>query len=217
MGPHDLVHAHGEREVVRRILEQRIPADVHLVEEDARQEHRQAERLLVGDEMDLVPARGERDAELGRHGAGAAVRRIAGDADPHVALPSRHHALGQVERTRVRRVDMRVTRSGGSWCRNQVRCRFAYCRVSMMTRAQHCLASQARRARAPARVGTPSRSTRARRREPSARAREPPLPSPPQHRGRAVLDPLASAAAADRRQDSARECAGARALSRCSR
>ena len=32
---HDFVHAHGERQVVRRILEQRVPADVHFVEVDA--------------------------------------------------------------------------------------------------------------------------------------------------------------------------------------
>ena len=72
---HHFVHAHGEREVVRRILEERIAADVDLVEVDARQEVRQPEWLLVGDEMDLVPALRERDAELGRDGAGAAVGR----------------------------------------------------------------------------------------------------------------------------------------------
>ena len=60
------MHAHGEREVVRRILEQRIAADVHFVEVDARQERRQPERLLVGDEVDLVAAPRERDPELGR-------------------------------------------------------------------------------------------------------------------------------------------------------
>ena len=79
---HDhLVHSHGEREIVRRILEQRISADVHFVEIDVRQERRQPERLPVSDEMDLVAARGERDAELGGDRAGSAVCRITGDSD----------------------------------------------------------------------------------------------------------------------------------------
>ena len=59
---HDLVHAHGEREIVRRILEERVSTDIHFVEVDPRQERRQAERLLIRDEVDLVPARRERDA-----------------------------------------------------------------------------------------------------------------------------------------------------------
>jgi hypothetical protein len=87
--PYDLVHAHGEREVVRRILEQGVSHHLHLVEVDAREERRQTERLLVGDEVHLVTAACERDPQLGRHGARAAVRRVAGDADLHV--PSRHH------------------------------------------------------------------------------------------------------------------------------
>ena len=87
MREHHLVHAHGEREIVRRILEQRIAADVHFVEVDARQERRQPEGLLVGDEVDLVPALRERDAELRRDRAGAAVRGIAGDADLHATPP----------------------------------------------------------------------------------------------------------------------------------
>jgi hypothetical protein len=83
MRAHHLVHAHREREIVGRVLEQRVPADVDLVEEDARQEVRQPEGLLVRDEVDLVAARRERDPELGGDGAGAAVGRVAGDTDLH--------------------------------------------------------------------------------------------------------------------------------------
>ncbi len=60
--PHHFVHSHGEREIVRRILEQRIPADINLVEIDARKERGEPEWLLVGDEVDLVAAPGQRDA-----------------------------------------------------------------------------------------------------------------------------------------------------------
>ena len=56
VGEHHLVHAHGECEIVWRVLEQRIAADVHLVEVDPRQERRQPEGLLVGDEVDLMAA-----------------------------------------------------------------------------------------------------------------------------------------------------------------
>ncbi len=88
---HDVVHAHREREVVGRILEQRVVADAHLVEVHAREEVRQPERVLVRDEVDLMAARRERDPEFGGDGAGAAVRRIAGDADLHASTPVRNH------------------------------------------------------------------------------------------------------------------------------
>jgi hypothetical protein len=79
---HDsFVHACSEREIVRRILEQRIAADVYFVEENVREKIRQPERLPVGYEMDLVSARSESNAQLGRYGARAAIRWIAGNAD----------------------------------------------------------------------------------------------------------------------------------------
>ena len=83
---HDFVHPHREGEVVRRILEQRIASDVHLVEPDPRQKTRQTERLLIGDEVHFVAARGERDAKLRRDRAGATVGRITGDPDLHAVL-----------------------------------------------------------------------------------------------------------------------------------
>ena len=54
--------------------------------------YRQPERLPVGVEVDLVPATGERDAELRRERAGAAVGGVAGDADAHVSRPLRIQA-----------------------------------------------------------------------------------------------------------------------------
>src|SRR5687767_7950363 len=87
MRAHDLVHAHSEREIVRWELEEGIPPDVDLVEEHAWQEGREPKGLLVGDEVHLVPTLGERDAELGRHRARSAIRRIARDPDDHARPP----------------------------------------------------------------------------------------------------------------------------------
>ena len=48
---------------------------------DARRAGVEADRIGVGDEVDLVAARGQFQAELGGDDAAAAVRGIAGDAD----------------------------------------------------------------------------------------------------------------------------------------
>src|ERR1700681_1295829 len=101
------------------------------MEEDARQEGRQPERLLVGDEVDLVPALREGDAELRGHCARAAVCGIARDPDLHSPAPCHQAARLTSSFACV----MRVTSSPVSWCRNQVRWRLAYCRVSMITRS----------------------------------------------------------------------------------
>ena len=66
---HHLVHPHRQREIVWRELEQRVAADVYLVEEHTRQKRRQSEGLLIRHEVHFVTARGERDTELRRHGA----------------------------------------------------------------------------------------------------------------------------------------------------
>ena len=80
---HHFVHADREREIVWRILEQRIAPDVDLVKVDARQKRRETKRLLIRDEVDLMAATRQRHAKLRCDGTGAAVRRIAGDADLH--------------------------------------------------------------------------------------------------------------------------------------
>src|SRR2546426_2122670 len=105
----------------------------------------QTKRARVGDEVHLVPAPGELQAELRGHGTGAAVRGIARNPDAHLQLC----ALGSGERGAVRSrhcVAIRsASTSGGSvasnvhtsmeplparrsprsWCLNQVSCRFA--------------------------------------------------------------------------------------------
>src|SRR5579884_3227835 len=51
---------------------------------DSRMIRRQADRLRIGDEMHLVPAVRQLDAELRRHHSAAAIRRIACDPDLHL-------------------------------------------------------------------------------------------------------------------------------------
>jgi hypothetical protein len=69
MGPHHLVHSHGQGEIVRREFKERITADVNFVKEYVWQKRGQTERLPIRDEMNFVPPSGERDAKLGRYGA----------------------------------------------------------------------------------------------------------------------------------------------------
>ena len=83
----DLGHAGGEGEVVGRVLEERVVRDRDFVVVDVGFAAGEAEGLRVGDEVDLVAARGELDAELGGDDAGAAVGGIAGDADLHKREP----------------------------------------------------------------------------------------------------------------------------------
>jgi hypothetical protein len=86
----DLVHANRQCEIVGRKLEEWVSSDIHFVKEDARQERRQSERLSVRDEVDFVSTIGQRDSKLRRHGAGAAVGRVTGDANLHSDLS--HHS-----------------------------------------------------------------------------------------------------------------------------
>src|SRR5690606_35974958 len=115
-------HSHGQREIVGRILEERILADVDLVEVDPREERREAEGLLVRDEVHFVPALGERDPELGGDGPRAAVRGVAGDPDLHRRLSSPHHASARSMAPGSAGFTW-TTCARGSWFRNQVRWR----------------------------------------------------------------------------------------------
>jgi hypothetical protein len=63
------MHPHGESEIVRWVLEERVAGDLHLVEEDVREKRRETERLLIRDEVHLVTTLCERDPELRRDGA----------------------------------------------------------------------------------------------------------------------------------------------------
>jgi hypothetical protein len=82
-----VAHTRREREVVGRVLEERIRRDRHLVIRDAVEEDVQARRHRVRDEVHVVPAPRELVPELRRDDARAAERRVAGDADLHVLFP----------------------------------------------------------------------------------------------------------------------------------
>ena len=49
----------------------------------ARRSHGRRKGEVIGDEVHLVAPVGERETQLGRHGAGAAVGGVAGDSDFH--------------------------------------------------------------------------------------------------------------------------------------
>ncbi len=80
----DLRHAGGQRQVVRRIVEQRIARNFHLVIVDVRFLAPQPDGLRVGNEVDFVSALRQFQAQFRGHDAATAVRRITGDSDLHV-------------------------------------------------------------------------------------------------------------------------------------
>jgi len=82
----DLGHAGGEGEIVGGVLEERVVVDLDLMEVDVLLAAGEAEGLGGGDEVDLVTACGELDAEFRGDDAGAAVGGVAGDADLHCGL-----------------------------------------------------------------------------------------------------------------------------------
>src|SRR3954465_976111 len=82
----DFCHPRRQRQVIRRIFEQRITGNLHLVEADIPLRSDQPNRLRIGDEMDLVSTLRELQTELGSDDATAAVCRITRDADLHEGL-----------------------------------------------------------------------------------------------------------------------------------
>src|SRR5205807_586586 len=77
-------HARGKSKVVRRILEERILRDDYFVKMDSRMVFNQADRLGIGDEMDVVSTVGELNAELGCDHSAAAICGITRNADLHL-------------------------------------------------------------------------------------------------------------------------------------
>ncbi len=80
----DLGHARRQRQVVRRILEQRITRDLDLVIVNVGLRFGQADGLRIGDEVDLVAALRQLQSELGGDHTAAAVSGITGYADSHM-------------------------------------------------------------------------------------------------------------------------------------
>ena len=85
-------HARRQREAIGRILKKRIGGDFHLVVVDARDIRIEPDGIGVTDEVDLVAASGQFEAQFRGDNAAAAVGGIAGDTDFHfcsVALTGR--------------------------------------------------------------------------------------------------------------------------------
>ena len=76
-------HFRGERQGVRRMVEERIGDDFDFVEVGALAVAVHANRRGIADEVHVVPARGELHAKLGGDDAGAAVSWVACDPDAH--------------------------------------------------------------------------------------------------------------------------------------
>ncbi len=85
-------HARGQRQIVRRIVEQRITGDVHFVIVNVGMQFGQPDGLGVGNEMDFVPALRQFQTQFGGHHAAAAVGGIAGDPDLHAGPFARQPA-----------------------------------------------------------------------------------------------------------------------------
>jgi len=65
------------------MVKERVGNHLHFVKVEALTVEAQADRRCIANEVDLVAARGELDAELRGDDAGAAVSGVASDADAH--------------------------------------------------------------------------------------------------------------------------------------
>src|SRR5262249_23806994 len=81
-----LRHARGQREIVRRILEQRILRYSNFVEKNLGVAGVQSDGLLVSDEMDFMPAGSQLNAQLRSHHSAATVGWVACNPDFHAVL-----------------------------------------------------------------------------------------------------------------------------------
>jgi len=77
------VHTGGKGERIRRMVEQWIGGDLDFMEINPLVSFAQPDRHGVTDEMDFVAARGQLDPQFRCYHSGAAIRRIACDADLH--------------------------------------------------------------------------------------------------------------------------------------
>ncbi len=87
-------HARCQRQAIRRILKQRIVGHLYFVIVDAGRAWVQPDRIGVGDEMDVVAAGGQFQAQLRGDDAAAAVSGIAGNSDSHALLEPLGHGRG---------------------------------------------------------------------------------------------------------------------------
>jgi len=79
----DFRHARGEGQIVGRVFEEGVVGDGDLVKGDLLFASAEAKGLGIGDEMHLMPGRGQLDAEFGGDDSAASVGGITGDANLH--------------------------------------------------------------------------------------------------------------------------------------
>src|SRR5437879_5014221 len=79
----DFCHARGQSEIVWRILKKRILRDDHFMKVNSRMVFNEADRLGIGDEVDVVSALGELNTQLRRDDSAATVCGITGDTYLH--------------------------------------------------------------------------------------------------------------------------------------
>ena len=87
---HHFGHFRSKNKIVRRVFEQGIPRYFYLMETNVGLGRDQPDRLGVRDEMDLVPALCEFQAELSGHNSTAAI-----DVRPPWVVVARHPAPGR--------------------------------------------------------------------------------------------------------------------------
>ena len=79
-----LRHACGQREIIRRVFEEGVIGDRHLVIENAFFPPGEPKRLRIRNEVHLVAASRELNTQFGRNHPTAAISRITRNADFHV-------------------------------------------------------------------------------------------------------------------------------------
>ena len=79
----DVGHPRGQRQAVGRILEEGVGGDLHFVVMNPRNARIETNGIGVTDEVDLMAACGELQAQFGGDDAAAAIGGVTGDADVH--------------------------------------------------------------------------------------------------------------------------------------
>jgi hypothetical protein len=82
----DLGHPGSESQRIRRVQEEGISGDFHLVIEDARRIGVEADGIGIANKVDFVSAMGKLQAKFSSYNTASAVGRVASDTDSHVVL-----------------------------------------------------------------------------------------------------------------------------------
>ena len=81
-----LRHSRSQSQTVWGVMEERIVGDFHFVIVNARRPGIEADRVGIADEVNLMPAVGQLEAQFRRDDAAAAVGGVTGNPDGHGVL-----------------------------------------------------------------------------------------------------------------------------------